>query len=388
MIGHFPRPLRVLHCYSGNMYGGVETLLATLGRLRALEPGLTSEFALCFDGGRIGKELREAGAMVYPMGPVRFGRPWTVLRARHRLRQLIDAVKPDAVVCHGSWPHAIFAKAVRQAKAPLVYWMHDTVMEVHWVDLWASRTPPDLALVNSRHTTETLPRLFARVRHEVLHYPVAPPGIETPSTDRAEVRRELGTDPEATVIIQTSRLERWKGQSLLIKALGRLRDLGPPEGQGGWVAWLAGGAQRPQEQAYLDELKALAQVEGIATRIKFLGQRSDVPRLLAAADIHCQPNTGPEPFGIAFIEALYAGLPVVTTCMGGAVEIVDDSCGVLVPPADPDALAGVLAGLIADPAARARLGSAGPARARRLCDPATVLGRLHHLLAGVTDRGS
>ena len=49
-----------------------------------------------------------------------------------------------------------------------------------------------------------------------------------------------------------------------------------------------------------------------------------VPRLMAAADIYCQPNTTPEPFGIAFVEALAAGVPVVTTAMGGPLEIVDD----------------------------------------------------------------
>ncbi len=76
-------------------------------------------------------------------------------------------------------------------------------------------------------------------------------------------------------------------------------------------------------------------------------------RLLAAADIHCQPNTGPEPFGITFIEALYAGLPVVTTSIGGALEIVDGSCGMLVEPNDPAALAGALRRLIEDRELRA-----------------------------------
>jgi glycosyltransferase involved in cell wall biosynthesis len=117
--------------------------------------------------------------------------------------------------------------------------------------------------------------------------------------------------------------------------------------------------------------------------VKFVGQRSDVPELLAAADVHCQPNAGPEPFGIAFVEALYAGLPVVSTRLGGAAEILDASCGVLVPPADPAALAAALGALIDDPGARARLGAAGPARAAHLCDPAAALGRLEGLLAGV-----
>ena len=49
-------------------------------------------------------------------------------------------------------------------------------------------------------------------------------------------------------------------------------------------------------------------------------------RLLAAADVFCQPNSGPEPFGIVFVEALYAGLPVIATAIGGAQEIVDAAC--------------------------------------------------------------
>jgi glycosyltransferase involved in cell wall biosynthesis len=190
-----------------------------------------------------------------------------------------------------------------------------------------------------------------------------------------DVRRELDTPDDATVIIQASRLERWKGQSLLIEALGCLKE------EPGWVAWVAGGAQRPHEAVYLDELKASANRLGIADRVRFLGQRSDVPRLLQAADIHCQPNTGPEPFGIVFIEAMYAGLPLVSTRMGGGAELIDESCGILVPPAEPLGLANALRRLLNDPEERARLGAAGPDRAKALCDPATILHSLHDLLA-------
>jgi glycosyltransferase involved in cell wall biosynthesis len=122
-----------------------------------------------------------------------------------------------------------------------------------------------------------------------------------------------------------------------------------------------------------------ARNDGSGERVNFLGQRGDVARLLAA-DIHCQPNTGPKPFGITFIEALYAGLPVVTTSIGGAMEIVDGSCGMLVAPHDPAALAGALRALIEDGELRARLGEAGPARAATLCDPARQMARLAEIL--------
>jgi glycosyltransferase involved in cell wall biosynthesis len=168
-------------------------------------------------------------------------------------------------------------------------------------------------------------------------------------------------------------MERWKGHTLVMDALAGLRDLP-------WVWWIVGGAQRPEELAYLGALRAAADRLGVADRVRFLGERRDVRQLLAAADIHCQANLGPEPFGITFIEALAAGLPVVTTAMGGALEIVDDSCGILVPPDDVVALAASLRRLVADPVLRARLSSAGPARARQVSDPAAQMRRLSDAL--------
>ena len=136
------------------------------------------------------------------------------------------------------------------------------------------------------------------------------------------------------VILQASRLERWKGQAVHMAALGLLRDVP------GWECWLAGGIQKAEEGQFLDELQSTTDLAGIADRVRFLGQRADVSRLMAAADVFCQPNSGPEPFGIVLVEALYAGLAVVTSAFGGAVEIVDATCGELTAPGDPQSVAG------------------------------------------------
>jgi glycosyltransferase involved in cell wall biosynthesis len=106
-----------------------------------------------------------------------------------------------------------------------------------------------------------------------------------------------------------------------------------------------------------------------------------VPRLLAAADIHCQPNADPEAFGITFVEALHASLPVVTTAIGGACEIVDESCGILITPGDSNALAEALEILIKDKSKRLSLGSRGPARAEQLCGLDSRIRQLHDALA-------
>jgi glycosyltransferase involved in cell wall biosynthesis len=173
-------------------------------------------------------------------------------------------------------------------------------------------------------------------------------------------------------------MEAWKGHSVLLAALAELRH------RSEWVCWIVGGPQRAEERGYAESLAELARGLGIADRVRFAGERSDVPRIMAAADICCQPNVRPEPFGMALVEALAAARPVVTSAFGGAVEIVDESCGRLVPAADSTALAAALDSLIVDPSRRARLSHAAPARARLLCDPATEMRRLRECLESLT----
>src|SRR5437660_2705853 len=371
---------RVLHVHSGNLYGGVETLLATVWRERAACPSLETQFALCFEG-RLSEELRAAGATVYALGGARVRSPLSVRRARRTLARLLDGQGFDLAVCHSAWTQALFGPVVRASGLPSVFWMHEPADGKHWLERWARRTTPDLVVCNSRFTSESLKSLYPRARAEVVHCPMSATAARLSQAERAALRAELDTPDDAAVIAQTSRMESWKGHALHLEALARLKDVA------GWVCWMVGGAQRPAEAEYVGELKARAARLGITDRVRFAGQRADVSRLLAAADIHCQPNTGPEPFGITFIEALDAGLPVVTTAMGGAQEIVDDSCGMLVSPNDPQALAASLRQLIQDSALRRRLGAAGPARARHLCNPAAQLQKLHRALGNVYGDG-
>jgi len=168
-------------------------------------------------------------------------------------------------------------------------------------------------------------------------------------------------------------MEPWKGQLRHLQALSRL----PPSAD--WLCWVVGGPQRPVEHKYFESLKATAEHLGIAQRVRFLGQRNDVPRLLAAADVQCQPNAGPEPFGVVFIEAMAAGLPVVTMDMGGPREIITPEVGFLA--ADEEELVNGLTALVQDRELARRLGAAGPERARELCDPSTRLPAIERALA-------
>jgi glycosyltransferase involved in cell wall biosynthesis len=339
---------------------------------------MESHFALSFKA-RLSDELDAAGAAVHDLGKVRARQPLTVWRARRALQDLLRRERFDLVVCHSAWSQAIFGKVVRRAQLPLVFWLHDAISGRHWLERWAARTVPDLAVCNSQFTATLLPRIFPSVPVKVIYCPVAWPQSRCSPSEQLQLKEEFDTTPQATVIIQVSRMEKWKGHTVHLNALALLRDM--PE----WVCWFVGGAQRPREVEYAETLMKQAAELGLLNRVRFLGQRSDVSELLAAADIYCQPNLEPEPFGLTLVEALHAQLPVIATSLGGPNEIVDESCGVLVPTNDAGAVTEALSRLIKDSVLRQKLGSAGPTRATGLCDVTTQMRLLDECFTEVRD---
>jgi glycosyltransferase involved in cell wall biosynthesis len=363
--------MRTIHVTSGRLFGGIEQMLLTLAKCRGVAPEMEPAFAIA-SAGRLDEELRETGVDVTALGDVRLSRPASIVRGRAVLTELLQKRRASAVVCHAPWSFAIFAPVARRAGVPVVLWQHDRADGRSIVERWARRTPADLVVCNSQWTAMTAHALQPTAPRVVIHPAVAlAPGA---GSVRADVRRMLDERDDAVVILAASRMEPLKGHLSVLRALATLRDL--PS----WSMWLAGGAQRPHEREYAAALTAEASTLGIGPRVKFLGERRDVHRLMAAADLFCQMNNRPETFGIVFAEALLSGLPVVTPALGGAPEIVSRECGYLIPDGDVGALTRALAMLVRDPTLRARLGSAGPAHASARCAPEIVLPQLSRAL--------
>jgi glycosyltransferase involved in cell wall biosynthesis len=114
-----------------------------------------------------------------------------------------------------------------------------------------------------------------------------------------------------------------------------------------------------------ERLESLAGVLGIARNVRFLGDRRDIPEVLAAMDVFVLSSRN-EGFGRVIVEAMAAGVPVVSTAVGGTGEVIEDGVsGMLVPPGDPERMADAVLGLLDDPARRARFIEHGRARAKR-----------------------
>jgi glycosyltransferase involved in cell wall biosynthesis len=104
----------------------------------------------------------------------------------------------------------------------------------------------------------------------------------------------------------------------------------------------------------------------VRARVAMFGRvaHDEVPSLLADADVAVAAATGPESVGIALVEAMAAGVPVVASDIAGYREVVRDGVdGLLVPPGDPNALAGAIRRVLSEPELAATLRAAGRSRA-------------------------
>jgi glycosyltransferase involved in cell wall biosynthesis len=343
--------MKVLHLAAGNIFGGIERGLVAYAAGRAAFPEMVPFFALNFPG-HTEEELRLQGVDVTVMGPARFSSPASLAHARHSLKALLRGVRPDIVLTHGVWVHCVYAPVLETCRIKVGLALH-APPQFHWLDLLALDTRADLVITYSKFVL-TQSRWWLRSKPAIVcTYPFRP----MRKVDRAEERAKLGIEDGTALVIQVGRLDPYKGHRLHLKALAELK------GEPGWRASFVGGAQ-PRKMAYARSLEKLSTNLGLADRVTFLGYRSDVSEVLAAADIFCHPNTGAEAFGMVFVEAMQAGLPVVATRMGGALEILGQGGGVLVHP-DPRAVAGALRGLLRDSKTREEIGCCGKEIASR-----------------------
>ncbi len=137
----------------------------------------------------------------------------------------------------------------------------------------------------------------------------------------------------------------------------------------------------------LADLKQLAASLGVGDRINFLGEVRDVPALLARATIFVLPSRS-EGIPLTALEAMACGLPVVATRVGGLPEVVEDEVtGLLVPPADPAALAGAITELQDNPERSDRMGRAGRQRALERFDVRRMVAQYEALYRAGAGRG-
>ncbi|MFY7069183.1 glycosyltransferase family 4 protein [Nocardiopsis changdeensis] len=284
--------------------------------------------------------------------PVRIGAapsvadPATVLR----LRSVLGGA--DVVHAHGMRAGALCALA---GARPLVVTAHNAPPPVD--GLKAAAYPvlerivalrADVVLGVSGDLVRRLERVGARDARPAV---VAAPDTGPPVKGREATRSDLAVLPERPLLLTIARLAEQKGLDMLLEAAPRIAARHPEP-----VIAIAGDG--PLWGTLHDTAAELG------ADVRMLGHRTDVADLLAAADVFCLTSQWEGP-SLVIMEALRAGLPVVSTRVGGIPDLYSGTV-LMVPPGDPQAFAAAVGRVLDDPALAADLRARSAAAARSL----------------------
>lgn len=342
-------PLRVCHLIHDLGPGGAEHVLVDLAGVAAsagLDMSVVSMMPTT--GLRYPAMLRDLGVDVHTLGL----RGWWDPRGPQRLRRLVAALDPQVLHSHLKHADVVAGRVARDADIPHVSTLHVIEDAVGPIGRWKrdvairsrTRTAAMTIAVSEAQRTWYLEVSGARPdRVRTIYNGVPDPGLASVDA-RDEVRTELGLSADDVVMAMVAVMRPGKGHDVLLGAFGLLRSRP--------VLLIVG------DGASMPEVRRRAAPFG--DRVRLLGFREDVPRLLRGVDLVVHP-TRTDALPTALVHAIAAGLPVVASAVGGVPEIVPPGAGELVPPGDPGALAAALDRIVAA-TDRHRMGAEGRAR--------------------------
>jgi len=368
--------------------GGAEDYALTIGRaavargwsVQAVLPFAPATVTLC-------RDLQAAGIAISSIapvdGPALDGSEPPVrvkLRAMAGYARVVRRARPDVIHITLTWPtfgypflltsallglptlvafqlvpEGLF---VRRRRRLLYRWMRRRGQR------WIAVSDHGRRLIGALYRMD--PAAVAVVRNGA---PPAPEDAESVRTRaRVSVRAELGFPTEATILLSVGRLHLQKGQTELVCAVAGVLAERPD------VRLVVAGDGPERER-----LEELVGALGLQQAVRLLGHRSDVARLMDAADLFVFPShLEGTPF--AMLEAMAHRLPVVAAAFGGAEEILDDGrTGMLAPVGRPDALRTAIVGALAEPQRLGRIAAAGRERAAAFSQHAMIAATMHEV---------
>jgi glycosyltransferase involved in cell wall biosynthesis len=342
--------MRVVHIVDTLNVGGAQSLLATLAETMPDGVELTVISLRSLPENGIVARLRAEGVRLFALparhlvSPVRFWKLWQTLRQGGY----------DMVHTHLTYANILGIAAARLARRPVLGTLHN-VRASHQAGL--QRRLEGLALRRGANQIVAVGQEVAHAykrRWRELEIKVLPNAVALPeplaTTTRLALRGELLQSRRGPLLVAVGRLTPQKGYPDLLTAFKDVLQQWPEArlvivGDGELHADLE------------DQCRQL----GLNGSVELAGLRSDVPRVLAAADVFVSASHW-EGMPVALLEAMAAGLPVVVTAVGDVPNVVDEETGVLVPAQDPHTLATAVNTLLADPERRTHLGAAARAR--------------------------
>jgi glycosyltransferase involved in cell wall biosynthesis len=346
---------RVIHLVESLEIGGAEKLVCDLVSGR----GADRTSVICLELiGALGDQLRAEGFHVDLAG---LEPRWSTAL---RVRRLLQRDRPDILHCHNFTAHFFGALAARSLGIPVLMTKHGagapTNKGTGWLNGWLARSTQVVAV--SPEAVQVM-KPWERPDQPILYIPngISLHPYENPPS-REEARERLGWPRDAFMVGIIARVTPIKGHVRLLEAFSRILPRVP-----GAILVIAGdGPARPDVERRIAEL-------GVQQSVYFLGERHDIPLILAALNVFCLPSET-EGMPITLLEAMAAARPVVVSNVGAIPHVVEDGVsGVLVSPFDSAGIERALLSLADDPERAARMAEAGRQRVFQDYDAETAL---------------
>ncbi len=322
--------MKILQILPELKVGGVETGTVDLAKY-LIEHGHRA--VVVSNGGPLVAELEKLGVNHYVL-PVHQKDIFTMRSCIKKLEKIIVAEGVDIVHARSRVPAWIAFFACRRTSAEFLTTCHGYYGSHLFSQVmgWAKRVIVPSTVIG---------------QHMVEHFKVPKENIRliprSVDVERFSVPRETLEGQSSFTIAIVGRLTPLKGHTFFLQAMAKVVRFMP------FVKiWVIGDAPDNKE-SYRQELELLVKHLGLVDHVEFLGNRRDIPELLARTDVVVLSTVTQEAFGRVILEAQCAGAAVVATRVGGVVEIIDDGeTGLLVPPRDPDAIAQQVLRLLKD----------------------------------------
>lgn len=312
--------MKIAHVVDSLEIGGAEMMVASLCRLHRASGHSLSVHCL-FRGGLLAERLEQEGFAVHVHPSL------SSLRLGLSLYQHFRRERYDVVHCHNRTAAILAAPAARMAGAgAVVCTRHGAVSpDYPWrgeMKFGLAARCCDRVVAVCAQAHRNMQARFRSARHKI---------VTVPNGSAPAAAGAAGAEPvpkEGFTLVHVARLAWAKDQATLLRAVARAAPTLPE-----LRLWMLGDG--PERFA----LRALAQEFAIEDRVLFLGDREDVGRWLASADLFVLSSVT-EGTPIALLEAMAAGLPFIVTDVGGMPEIAKLSgAGAIVPKGEPEALA-------------------------------------------------
>lgn len=277
-----------------------------------------------------------------------------------RLAWFIQKNKIDLVVCSHQLCNQYGLLAARLNRIPIVCHTRNLISDFR--SFWRTFLHfPDVLIANSKATAESYSPFIKKAQKVVVVYNGVDLGEYSPSMNGSSVRKRYKIGDNEFLIGVISRISRSKKQDVFIKALTEVVRIYPHI-----RALIVGNTEIERAEHYLKELYRMVAELGIGDKVIFTDFVNDMKELYASLDLLVLPSRS-EGFGRVFIEAMAMEKPIVTTRVGGTVEVVEDGVtGILVPSDDVNCLSKTIIRMIENEEDRKRMGKAGRKRAENM----------------------